>query len=253
MSFEIDLKNRVALITGSTKGIGRGILDGFSLAGAKIVVTSRSQSDCDQVAKNVIHQGGEVLAVAADLSKVKNIEVLIERVIEHFGRIDILVNNAGTSLTKKAEDLLENDWDRILDIDLKSAFFCSQAVGRHMINQKKGKIINIASMLGLVGSQQVLPYCVSKGGIIQMTRALALEWAKHNIQVNALCPGYVKTPMNESDLNDEKILSSIVRKIPMRRLGTVKDMIGAAVFMASDASDYMTGQVLVVDGGWTAA
>ena len=121
-----------------------------------------------------------------------------------------------------------------------------------MIEQKRGKIINIASMLGIIGERQVLPYCASKGGVIQMTKALALEWARYDIQVNALCPGYVLTPINEKDMRNEKIIGHILKKIPMRRLGSVNDMAGAAVFLASEESDYMTGQTLVIDGGWTA-
>jgi NAD(P)-dependent dehydrogenase (short-subunit alcohol dehydrogenase family) len=190
--------------------------------------------------------------VATDVTNLNAIDELVKKVTEYYGKIDILVNNAGSVITKKAEDLTEADWDRVLNVDLKGVFFCAQAVGRQMISQKQGKIINLASILGLVGDRQVLPYCVSKGGVIQMTKALALEWAKHKIQVNALCPGYVITPMNEADLNNEKIYNHIIKKIPMRRLGEIGDMVGAAVFMASNASDYMTGQTLVVDGGWTA-
>ena len=252
MGIQIDLKGKVALVTGSTKGIGRGIIDGLAIAGAEVVVVSRSQDDCNRVAEEIREIGGSAMAVAVDLNNFAEIETLVDKVIQHYGQIDILVNNAGSSLTKKAEEITEADWDRILNLDLKSVFFCAQAVGRKMIDRKKGKIINVASILGLVGSQQVLPYCVAKGGVIQMTKALSLEWAKYNIQVNALCPGYVLTPMNETDLKEEKVVSSIIRKIPMRRLGSVDDMVGAVVFMASEASNYMSGQSLVVDGGWTA-
>lgn len=247
-----DLKNKVAIVTGSTKGIGRGIVEGLAKAGADVVIVSRNQDDCNQVAEKIKEFGHDALPVATDVTNLNAIEELVKKVTEYYGKIDILVNNAGSAITKKAEDLTEADWDRVLNVDLKGVFFCAQAVGRQMISQKQGKIINLASILGLVGDRQVLPYCVSKGGVIQMTKALALEWAKHNIQVNALCPGYVITPMNEADLNNEKIHNHIIKKIPMRRLGEIGDMVGAAVFMASNASDYMTGQTLVVDGGWTA-
>lgn len=248
----MDLKGKIALVTGSTKGIGRGIADGLAKAGAKVVVVSRNQEQCDQVAQEIRNSGGDALAVAVDLTDLAAIEALVEKAVLHYGRIDILVNNAGAALTKKAEDISEADWDQILNIDLKAVFFCAQAVGRKMIEQKNGKIINVSSIFGLVGDRQVLPYCVAKGGVIQMTKALALEWARHNIQVNALCPGYVITPMNKAALEDEKILNHITRKIPMRRLGEVDEMVGAVLYMASSVSSYMTGQSMVVDGGWTA-
>lgn len=247
-----DLKDKIAIITGSTKGIGRGIIEGMALAGAKVVVVSRSQEDCDRVAAEIRESGGNALSVAADLTDLNAIKDLVEKSIAHYGRIDILVNNAGTAITKKAELLTEADWDHVLNIDLKAVFFTSQAVGHQMISQKSGKIVNVASIMGLVGDRQILPYCVAKGGVIQMTKALSLEWARHNIQVNALCPGYVITPMNEADFRNEKILDHVIGKIPVRRLGQVPDMVGAAVFLASPAADYMTGQNIVVDGGWTA-
>ncbi len=247
-----DLKDKVAIVTGSTKGIGRGIVEALAKAGANVVIVSRNQDDCNRVAEQIKEFGHDALPVAADVTNLKAIEELVKKVTEYYGKIDILINNAGSAITKKAEDITEADWDRVLNVDLRGVFFCAQAVGRQMIIQKSGKIINLASILGLVGDRQVLPYCVSKGGVIQMTKALALEWARHNIQVNALCPGYVITPMNEADLMNEKIHNHIIKKIPMRRLGEIKDMIGAVVFMASNAADYMTGQTLVIDGGWTA-
>ncbi|HHV72886.1 MAG TPA: glucose 1-dehydrogenase [Clostridia bacterium] len=248
----MSLKDKVAIVTGSTKGIGKGIAFGLAQAGANVVVVSRHQNDCDRVAAEIAQLGVETLPVAADVTKMKDIENLVNSTLARFGRIDILVNNAGTALTKKAEEITEEDWDRVLDVDLKGVFFCAQAVGKQMIKQKRGKIINIGSILGTVADRQVLPYCVSKGGVAQMTKALALEWAKYNIQVNSLCPGYVITPMNEADLRNEKIASHILRKIPVRRLGEVEDMVGAAIFLASEASNYMTGQSIFVDGGWTA-
>lgn len=248
-----DLTGKVAIVTGSTKGLGMGIAEGLATAGAEVVITSRSQMDCDRVAGEIRESGGSAMALATDLTQMDQVQHLAAKVFEEHGRIDILVNNAGAAITKNAEDLTEEDWDSILNIDLKAVFFLSQVVGRRMIQQKKGKIINVASILGMVGDWFVLPYCVAKGGVIQMTRALALEWARHNIQVNALCPGYVKTDINKDALEDEKVYKYIINKTPARRLGLSADMAGAVIFMASDASDYMTGQNLVIDGGWTAA
>lgn len=246
------LDDKVVLVTGSTKGIGYGIALALARAGADVVINSRNQEDCDRVASEVRNLGRRSLGIAADLTKLDAINKMVEAALQYFGRIDVLINNAGTAITRKAEDITEQDWDRVLNIDLKAVFFCSQAVGRFMIQRRKGKIINMASVLGLVGERQVLPYCVAKGGVIQLTRALALEWARYNIQVNALCPGYVITPMNEADLSREKIYNHIVGKTPMRRLAKVEDLVGGAIFLASEASNYMTGQVLVIDGGWTA-
>ncbi|MFZ5643506.1 MAG: SDR family NAD(P)-dependent oxidoreductase [Bacillota bacterium] len=249
---EFNLNGRVALVTGSTKGIGYGIALGMARAGADLVIVSRNQADCDRVAGEITGMGRRSAGIAADITQNEQVLKLVERAVAEFGRVDILVNNAGTAITRKAEDLTEADFDRVVGLDQRAVFFVAQAVGRQMIRQGGGRIINVASILGLVGERQVLPYCVAKGGVIQMTRALALEWAKYNINVNALCPGYVITPMNEADLKDEKIYSHLVKSIPMRRLGRLEDMAGAAVFIASDAAGYMTGQCLVVDGGWTA-
>lgn len=248
----LSLDGKVALVTGSTKGIGRGLLEGLARAGADVVVVSRNQADCNRVAEEVRQYGRKALPLAADVTDLEAIENLVTKTIEYYGRIDILINNAGSAITKKAEDLTEADWDRVLNVDLKGVFFCAQAVGRQMIVQKGGKIINVASILGLVGDRQVLPYAVAKGGVIQMTKALALEWARYNIQVNALCPGYVITPMNEADLRNEKIYNHVTQKIAQRRLGEIGDMVGAVVFMSSEAANYMTGQSIVIDGGWTA-
>ncbi|MGB9804601.1 SDR family NAD(P)-dependent oxidoreductase [Desulfofundulus sp.] len=246
------LNGKVALVTGSTKGIGYGIALALAQAGADLVIVSRNQADCDRVAGEVRGTGRRAIGVATDVTQNDQVQSLVERTMAEYGRIDILVNNAGTAITKRAEDLTEADFDRVVALDQRAVFFVAQAVGRQMIRQGGGRIINVASILGLVGERQVLPYCVAKGGVIQMTRALALEWAKYNINVNALCPGYVITPMNEADLKNEKIYNHLIKNIPMRRLGQVEDMVGAVVFLASDAASYMTGQCLVIDGGWTA-
>ncbi len=246
------LEGKTAVVTGATKGIGNGLAHTLAARGANIIVVSRTPEDCKRVAEEMAARY-EVKACPcpADVTDLSQIEKLMERAEKEFGTIDIMVNNAGSAITKRAEDLTEADWDRVLNIDLKAVFFCAQAAGRRMIHQQSGKIINVASIFGLVGDKQVLPYCVAKGGVVQMTRALALEWAKYNIQVNALCPGYVITDMNKQDLQDERISKHILQKVAMRRYGSVEELQGACVFLASEASNYMTGQTLVLDGGWT--
>ena len=247
-----DLQGKVAVVTGSTRGIGRGIAECLGKAGASVVIVGRSREACERVAADLTAMGITALAAWADVTKVEEVEHLMQKTEDAFGRIDILVNNAGGALTHKAEDITEEEWDQVLDLDLKSVFFCSQRAGRRMIRQQRGKIINTASIMGQVGQKLTLTYCAAKSGVVGLTRALALEWARHNIQVNALCPGFVLTSINEEAMKDEKIFNATLRKIPAGRLGQVSDMVGAVLFLASEASDYMTGQTLTVDGGWTA-
>ena len=247
-----DLQGKVAVVTGSTRGIGRGIAECLGKAGASVVIVGRSREACERVAADLTAMGITALAAWADVTKVEEVEHLMQKIEDAFGRIDILVNNAGGALTHKAEDITEEEWDQVLDLDLKSVFFCSQRAGRRMIRQQRGKIINTASIMGQVGQKLTLTYCAAKSGVVGLTRALALEWARHNIQVNALCPGFVLTSINEEAMKDEKIFNATLRKIPAGRLGQVSDMVGAVLFLASEASDYMTGQTLTVDGGWTA-
>ena len=249
----LELGGKVAIITGSTKGIGYGMACGLAQAGADVVITSRHQNECDSVADEISKAYKvQTLALAVDVTKGEQIQNLVQKTMEKFGHIDILINNAGAAISTKAEDLTEAQWNSILDLNQKAVFFVAQAVAKQMIVKKSGKIINVASMLGLVGSKFVLPYCVSKGGVIQMTKALALEWAKYNIQVNALCPGYVITPMNEEYVANETFYKQIISSTPMKRFGEIEDMKGPAVFLASPSSNFMTGQTLTVDGGWTA-
>jgi len=247
------LTGKVAVVTGSTRGIGRAIAQGLAEAGASVVVVSRQLEACEKTAAEIGLSGARTIAVPADVTKLDDLKHLVETTVREFGKVDILVNNAGGALTHRAEDVTEAEWDSVLGLDLKSVFFCSQAFGREMIRQNSGKIINVASIMGLVAQKLTVTYCAAKGGVIQMTRALALEWAQYNIQVNALCPGYVLTSMNEDFfMTNEKGRNAVLSKIPMGRMALTKDMAGSAVFLASEASNYMTGQTLTVDGGWTA-
>lgn len=246
------VSGRVAIVTGATRGIGQAIAQAYAAAGIKVAVVSRSAADCEQAARAINETGGAAMAAHCDVTQVAAFRQVVEQVVERWGRLDILVNNAGTAITRKAIDLSEEEWDRVVDLDLKSVFFCAQSAARVMIPQQSGKIINVASILGLVGANGLIPYCAAKGGVVNLSRALASEWARYGIQVNSLCPGYVITDINREKLSDEKTQAALLAKTPAGRLGQVGDMTGAALFLASPASDYMTGQSLTVDGGWTA-
>jgi NAD(P)-dependent dehydrogenase (short-subunit alcohol dehydrogenase family) len=249
---EAGVVGKVAIVTGATRGIGQAIALAYAKAGIKVAVVSRSAVDCEQAAQAIRETGGEAMAAPCDVTQIEEFRLLVARVVERWGKLDIMMNNAGTAITRKAIDLSEEEWDRVLDLDLKSVFFCAQAAARVMIPHKSGKIINIASILGLVGGNGLVSYCAAKGGVVNLTRALANEWARYGIQVNCICPGYVITDINRDYLGNEKAQAPLLAKTPAGRLGQVGDMTGAALFLASSAADYMTGQALTVDGGWTA-
>lgn len=248
-----DLKDKVAVVTGGTKGIGAAITEAMAKNGAHVVVVSRTSADCENVAAKLTEKYGvEAYPHSCDVSDSASIAQLVEDVTDKFGRIDILVNNAGVAVTKPAVDLTESDWDKVLNTNLKGPFFLSQAVAKKMIERGYGRVINIASMFGLVGDKNILPYLASKGGIVQMTKGLALEWAKYGVTVNAVAPGYVVTSINEKELNEEVVRKHILGKTPMRRYGNAEEIANVVLFLATEESAYVTGSVYSVDGGWTA-
>lgn len=245
------LTGKVAIVTGCSRGLGLGMAVGLAEAGAKIVGVASSSLEA---AKDGIEAvGGEFLGVRADLSTTKPIDEIVKKTIERFGRIDILVNNAGIIRRAEAVDFTEKDWDDVLNVNLKSLFFLSQAVARCFIAQQTGgKIINVASMLSFQGGIRVPSYTASKSGVMGLTRILACEWAKHHINVNAIAPGYMATD-NTAPLRADPVRNSeILARIPAGRWGQPDDLKGIAVFLASEASSYLNGFTIAVDGGWLA-
>ena len=246
------LKGKVALITGSTRGIGKEFAIGFAKEGADVIINGRNLEKANAVAKEVEHLGVKSTAIGADVSLSQDVTGMVDGAISAFGRIDILVNNAGVNpFILEAEKIKEEGWDQVLDVNLKGVFLCCQAVGRQMIKQGGGKIINISSAVGILGEQGFLPYCVSKAGVMTLTRILAYEWSKYNILVNAIAPGFVAGGMNAPVLNKEVLVSGLTQQVPLKRLGNPEEIVKIALFLASEDSSYINGTTIVADGGMT--
>ncbi|CAG9234235.1 putative 2-keto-3-deoxy-D-gluconate dehydrogenase [Paraburkholderia sabiae] len=246
-----DLTGKVALVTGSNTGLGAGMAHALAAAGCDIVGVSRS--DDSDTAQRVKALGRRYVGVSADLSSVAPIDDIVRAALEACGRIDVLVNNAGIIRRADALTFTEDDWDDVMNVNLKSAFFLAQGVARHFVeNGKRGKIINVASMLSFQGGIRVASYTSSKSGMLGLTRLLANEWAARGINVNAIAPGYMATSNTAALREDEQRNSEILARIPAARWGTPDDLAGPVVFLASSASDYVHGHTLAVDGGWLA-
>ena len=243
-----DLTGKAALITGGGKGLGRTIAAALARAGADVAITSRTQADLDAVAGELQQHGRQVLSVRADVTNEESIRALVQEVVGQFGRIDILVNNAGVEGAGAIVDMDAERWDHVLDVNLRAPMLCCKHVGPHMIRRRQGKVINVASVMASRVARYLGAYAASKAGVVQLTRTLALEWIRHNIQVNALCPGYFLTSMNEEFFASETG-RNLMAKLPLGRLGEAHEIEGAAVFLASDATSYITGATLYVDGG----
>ncbi len=245
----------MAIVTGARRGMGRTHTLALAKAGAKVVVSDISQEACQKVVEEINNIRGEGIAVKCDVSRKSEVDELIKATVERFGKIDILVNNAGICQFKPFLELTEEDWDRTLNINLRGYFLCAQAAAKEMMKQKKGAIVNIASIaMGQVGVgfQGLTHYCASKGGIVAMTEAMALELAPLNIRVNVISPGAIDTPMAASVKQDSKTLEASLAQIPLHRIGNPEEVSNAVLFLASDESSYMTGATVVVDGGWLA-
>ncbi len=250
-----DLTNKIAIVTGARRGIGRGIALMLAQAGAKVVVSDLNLEECQKVVDEIKKIGSDGLAVKCDVTNQKEVNEMIRKTIEKFGRVDILVNNAGIAPFKPFLEITEDEWNKVLDVNLKGYYLCAQAAAKEMIKNGWGRIINIASIaMGQVGFgfPNLTHYCASKGGIVAFTEALALELAPKGINVNAISPGVIATEMAKPVLEDEKTFKTILARVPKGRVGQPEDIAAAVVFLASEEADYITGATLVVDGGWLA-
>ena len=250
-----ELIGKVAIITGARRGMGKADALLLSKAGAKIVVADISQEECEKVVDEIKKQGGEAIALKCDVSKEAEVEAMVKKAVDKFGKVDILVNNAGICQFKPFLDMTEEDWDKTLDINLKGYFLCAKACAKEMVKQKSGVIINIASIvMGQIGKGMagLSHYSASKGGIAALTKTLAVELAPYNIRVNAIAPGAIDTPMAASTKADPKATEATIAMIPMHRMGKAEEIASAVLFLASDDSSYITGSIVVVDGGWLA-
>lgn len=246
-----NLSGKTAIVTGASKGIGRSIALLLAQNGADVALMARNEEGLKEVAKEIESTGQKALPVSVDLTDIDSIPNVVEKVYDHFGKIDILVNNAGTNIPKKAEEVTEKDWDQIIDINVKSVFFISKAVGKYMKAAEQGKIINVSSQMAFVGYYKRAAYASSKGAITQLTKSLSIEWAPYHINVNAVAPTFIETPMTRKMLDDADFKKDVLSRIPLGRLAKEEDLFGAFVFLASEAADMVTGQTLIVDGGWT--
>jgi NAD(P)-dependent dehydrogenase (short-subunit alcohol dehydrogenase family) len=249
--FQLD--GKTAIVTGASRGIGEAIAKGFAKAGANLVLVSRNLSALESVGREIEDIGRKVLPLSADIGKYEDIPKVVESTLKVFPRIDILLNNAGISpILKKAEEVKLSEWEEIIRVNLTGTFLFCQAVGKVMIQQGGGKIINMVSVGAFVGFPRQVGYCVTKGGILQLTRVLALDWARYNIRVNAIGPSYLETELTKGMRESKVISENLLKRTPMGRFGKPEEVVGAAIYLASDASSYVTGQTLFVDGGWLA-
>lgn len=248
-----DLAGRTAIVTGGSVGLGRQMAEALAEQGANLVLCARKKERCEQAAVELQKFGAKTLALACDVKNPDDVNAVVDSALAAFGRIDILINNAGTSWGAPIEEMRLEHWNKVIETNLTGTFLFCQAVGKHMLALRRGKIINIASVAGLGGSPpdfQAIGYHASKGGVVILTKDLACKWGQHNIQVNAIAPGWFPTHMSQVLIERNK--DAFLSRIPLQRFGSGNDLKGAAVFLASDASDFVTGHILVVDGGQSA-
>lgn len=248
------LDGRTALVSGASSGIGYATAGALAEAGANVVITEvpERRAAAETAAASLEHHGSRVLSAVVDVRDVASIRACVARCLAELGPVDILVNNAGTNARKPALEVTEDDWDSVVDVNLRGTFFLSQEVARHMVERRCGKIVNVASIYGLVGGESRVPYAASKAGLVNLTRCLALEWAPHNIQVNAVAPTFALTPLTERLFADRAVLDEVLGRTPARRLAKVEEVAAAVLYLVSPAADIVTGTTIALDGGWTA-
>ncbi|MDN8588154.1 2-dehydro-3-deoxy-D-gluconate 5-dehydrogenase KduD [Paenibacillus sp. 11B] len=242
------LVNKTAIITGGNRGLGEAMSLGLAEAGANIVVIARNENP--ELEETIKGLGRKYKMISMDLSDISKFEEVVESINEEFGSIDILINNAGVQKRHPSVEFPKEDWDFVLNVNTKAVFFLCQAVGKKMIEQGKGKIVNIASLLSFQGGLTVPAYAASKGAVMQFTKSLSNEWARLGVNVNGIAPGYMATEMNTAIMADKVRNEQIAQRIPAGRWGKPEDLVGAAIFLSSNASDYVNGEIIVVDGGW---
>jgi NAD(P)-dependent dehydrogenase (short-subunit alcohol dehydrogenase family) len=243
----------VAIVTGASRGLGRAMAVAFASEGAHVALAARSKPDLEETAHQVERHGVRALVVPTDVSRYDEVDALVARTIGTLGGLDVLVNNSGIARTMPLAEATPDDWRAIVDVNLTGVFNGCRAAAAHLIASRRGKVINLASVLGAVGLPGYALYAATKGGVIALTRTLGVEWARHNVQVNAIAPGWFVTDMNEEAFADPRINERLTRDIPMRRTGRLEEIGPLAVFLASAASDFMTGQTIFLDGGHSAA
>ena len=241
------LEGQVTVVTGASRGIGEGLARALAEAGARVVLMARTLDSIEGLARELAG-----LAVPLDVTRVSDIQRAFAVVEQKFGRLDVLVNNAGIGENQPALEVSEEKWDELMAVNLKGLFFCCQAAARIMVTQKRGRIVNLSSQASLVGIRDHAAYCASKGGVNQLTRVLALEWAEHGVTVNAVAPTFILTPGTRERLERPEYLKGVLERIPLGRVGSIADVAGAVIYLASAAGGLVTGSVLSVDGGWTA-
>jgi NAD(P)-dependent dehydrogenase (short-subunit alcohol dehydrogenase family) len=252
LTYFTELKEKKVIVTGGGKGIGKDIAIAFAKLGATVVITGRNETVLSATTQELKQHSSTCSFVTADIQNVSEIYKMVDDAINLMDGLDILVNNAGINIPKSALEVTEEDWDAIIDTNLKGSFFSSQRAGKYMIQQNKGKIINIVSQMAFVGYIKRAAYCSSKGGAVQLTKALAVEWSPHNIRVNAVAPTFIETEFTSNMFKDEAFHQDVLNRIPLGKLAQPSDVTGAVMFLASDMANFVTGETIKVDGGWTA-
>lgn len=251
MTGDFSLTGRRAIVTGASRGLGQRFALALARAGADLIITARDREACEGSRQELLSLGREAAVYSLDVRHKDSIDAFADQVLARYGNVDILVNNAGCNIRKPALETTWEDWNTVLDTNLRGTFFMCQVFGRSMIEKGYGKIINIGSVTSVFGYGGVVAYCASRGGVLQLTKALADEWGQHGINANVLAPGWFKTEQNQVLYEDEGWVAYLCERIPLKRPGQPHDLDGAVVFLASDASEYITGQMLLVDGGIT--